>query len=609
MEQRTAPDPAIGAAPEGPVVRRGNVVLPATLLSAFCAVWIARTLVYFRGRPYLSLFDDGMISMRYARNLASGHGLVWNAGQQHVEGYTNFGWTLWMAAIHAIGLDGTGAVLAVMITAVALTVGGLWIVRAIVEEITPDPRVSAVAVCLTALAYPLAYWAVRGMEVAALATCTSLLVLGALRLRRAPADARILGWMSATTVVAILVRTDAALVCGTVWLLTSAWAPSGRPRRRAVLALGSACVATLAGNTVFRIAYYGDPLPNTYYLKLTGTPLGPRLTRGIDAAAALAVASLLPLLFFAALGLISRWREHPVGSDRVVLLVALVAVPAAYSVYVGGDAWENLQFANRYQAPSLPLLAVLAGMGLVHVLDAPERFRRLALEGLAAASAFTLVIAERAWIPTVGLQYVLAGTRELADRAVATSLAAAVLVGVAITARRDRSRATLAALVVAVALLLDGQALAAWARTTGPHVADDGTMALYGLVIRDSTTPSATVAVMWAGASPYYSGRDSIDLLGKSDVKIAHEASQPVPFYPGHTKWDYAWSIGHLRPDLVADLFRDTPAVDDQLQQWGYDNLAPKIWVRHDSTAVDRDALVAGLAANPRIGELVRRHL
>lgn len=592
-----------------PSTPRSKVVVPAGVLSAFCATWIARTVVYFHGRPYLSLFDDGMISMRYARNLAAGHGLVWNAGQRPVEGYTNFGWTLWMAAIHAVGLTGTSAVLAVMITAVALTVGGLWIVRGIVEEITPDPRISAVAVWLTTLAYPLAYWAVRGMEVAALATCTSLLVLGVLRLRRTPADPRILGWMSATTVVAILVRTDAVLVCGTVWLLASAWAPAGRPRLRTALALGSACVAALAGNTAFRNIYYGDPLPNTYYLKLTGTPLGPRLARGIDAAAALAVASLLPLLFFAALGLISRWRKQPVGSDPVLLLVALVAVPAAYSVYVGGDAWENLQFANRYQAPSLPLLAVLAGMGLVQLFDAPERFRRLTLEGLAAASVFTLVVAERAWIPTIGLQYVLPGTRELADRAVATSLAATVLVGVAIMARRDRSRATFPALVVAVALLLDGQALAAWARTTGPHVADDGTMALYGLLIRDSTTPTASVAVMWAGASPYFSGRDSIDLLGKSDVKIAHEPSQPVPFYPGHTKWDYAWSIGHLRPDLVADLFRDTPAVDDQLRQWGYDNLAPRIWVRHDSAAVDREALLAGLAANPRIGELVRRHL
>ena len=43
-----------------------------------------------------------MISLTYGRNLARGNGLVWNAGGERVEGYTNFLWTLWMAAIHAV---------------------------------------------------------------------------------------------------------------------------------------------------------------------------------------------------------------------------------------------------------------------------------------------------------------------------------------------------------------------------------------------------------------------------------------------------------------------------------------------------------------------------
>jgi hypothetical protein len=38
--------------------------------------------------------DDAFISFRYARNLASGDGLVWNPGTMPVEGYTNFLWVL-----------------------------------------------------------------------------------------------------------------------------------------------------------------------------------------------------------------------------------------------------------------------------------------------------------------------------------------------------------------------------------------------------------------------------------------------------------------------------------------------------------------------------------
>ena len=34
--------------------------------------------------------DDSLITLRYARHLASGHGIVWNVGEDPVEGYTNF---------------------------------------------------------------------------------------------------------------------------------------------------------------------------------------------------------------------------------------------------------------------------------------------------------------------------------------------------------------------------------------------------------------------------------------------------------------------------------------------------------------------------------------
>ncbi len=53
------------------------------------------------GIRYWWLGDDAMISMRYAHNLSSGHGLVWNPGER-VEGYTNFLWTITMAVVHLL---------------------------------------------------------------------------------------------------------------------------------------------------------------------------------------------------------------------------------------------------------------------------------------------------------------------------------------------------------------------------------------------------------------------------------------------------------------------------------------------------------------------------
>ena len=55
------------------------------------------------GSRYFVLPDDGMISMRFARNLASGLGLVWNKGER-VQGFTNPAWTLIMALVHWVGV-------------------------------------------------------------------------------------------------------------------------------------------------------------------------------------------------------------------------------------------------------------------------------------------------------------------------------------------------------------------------------------------------------------------------------------------------------------------------------------------------------------------------
>jgi hypothetical protein len=118
------------------------------------------------------------------------------------------------------------------------------------------------------------------------------------------------------------------------------------------------------------------------------------------------------------------------------------------------------------------------------------------------------------------------------------------------------------------------------------------------------TDPRAVIAVLGAGSSQYVSERPMIDLLGKSDRHVAHEPS-PVPwFLPGHNKWDVDYSIGELRPDVVAQ----GPATDGQLRGWGYVPMrlkggtftdaidhegGPVIYVQPHSRHVHFDRLVA----------------
>src|SRR5688572_3532802 len=97
--------------------RRAAPMAAAYALSLVPATYIARFGSWTGpdGGRHWSLFDDAMISMSYARTFASGDGLVWFRGAPKVEGITNLGWTLVMALVHALGLTGDSAVVALKV--------------------------------------------------------------------------------------------------------------------------------------------------------------------------------------------------------------------------------------------------------------------------------------------------------------------------------------------------------------------------------------------------------------------------------------------------------------------------------------------------------------
>jgi hypothetical protein len=93
-----------------------------------------------------------------------------------------------------------------------------------------------------------------------------------------------------------------------------------------------------------------------------------------------------------------------------------------------------------------------------------------------------------------------------------------------------------------------------------------------------------------ATAVPYFAHRPAIDLLGKNDRRIARLPGRHS-LVPGHDKWDYGYSIGELRPDVVVGLWR--PAASDfaLLDSLRYQRLPNDIYVRGDTPLVDRAAL------------------
>ena len=506
---------------------------------AYACLFIYRTSFVVSGERYFSLFDDAMISMRYGRNLAHGYGLVWNPGGERVEGYTNPLWVLYMAAVHLLPLPPSKTSLIVQATAAVLLVANLVLVRRIALMVSNGSEAVAFGgVVLTACYLPLNNWSLQGTEVSlllpvvSLCTWLALCTLGDRKFRALPHV--VLGFST-------LIRPDmvAPLVALTAFL-----AIADADNRRRHLAWGSAAlVLFVLLQTAQRISYFGDILPNTYYLKMTGYPTLLRISRGAFVLAAF-VWKFNVLLF--ALPFVVL-RRH--GRDARLLLFMLI-VQMAYSVYVGGDAWEYWGGSNRYISIAMP--------------------------GFLVALSWSLLALARTFPPPVG-----PGSVVVANRVPGAFFALLLVCLVSINSIYGPS-ALEEALLVHPPL------------HTGPGDENHEEVE-EALALRQITTNEATIAVVRAGTIPYFADRPSIDLLGKNDRVIAHEPSRVttgrarfVDFRPGHSKFDYRYSIELLTPDIVVQLWSEREQIEPFLHRF-YTNAALRghcVYLRKASTQV-----------------------
>jgi hypothetical protein len=361
------------------------------LLLAYVAwggLYIERTSHEIEGARIFTLWDDAMISMRYARNLQVGDGLVWNPGEAPVQGFTNLGVTLVMSGVHGLPLLPRNMALPVQLIALALLAGSLVGVRRLARQLFPEaPAVAEGSAAAFALCSPVAIWGLQGSDVAFV---TLWLVAAALL---ATADTLRRPLFLGVLAGGLWIRPDSALAYP--FLLLAAHQIHGR--RTPVLIPGVVAGALgLGAYLAFGWLYYGDPLPNTYYLKATGSPRHLMLISGLEE-----LISWLPYLLipvgFAIAGAWGRARE-----PRVWLLGALFLVTQAYNTWIGGDFVFG--YGARFTVPTLPFLLILSVAGADRALsrfDAATGWRRVAAitaAGAALAWVSALPNASREWL-------------------------------------------------------------------------------------------------------------------------------------------------------------------------------------------------------------------
>lgn len=338
-------------------------VLFAVAAGTLVALWLPVILLgrsaIIEGQRYWWLGDDAMISMRYARNLAEGLGLVWNPGER-VEGYSNLLWTLWMAVVHLFPIPASGISLVLLLINLGLGVASVPLIMRLVQLLDGRVWVSVGAVLSFVLSKNIMVYATYGYETALLGF---LLLWALVRVISEAKNARPSLFTHFLIAALSLVRADAIVFSGLFYLL----ALGLNERKRMVLLYSALSFLIPAGQEVFRILYYGEILPNTAYLKTMNW--NGKYAAGLEYAASFVVRYAVPILCTAAGGLL--WKS------RARRLLSLALVPyVAYVVYVGGDAFGDY----RFFVPVIPILMILA---LVSVQDfkpaLPSNGPRLAL--------------------------------------------------------------------------------------------------------------------------------------------------------------------------------------------------------------------------------------
>jgi hypothetical protein len=379
------------------------------------------------------------------------------------------------------------------------------------------------ATIATAAYFPLNLWAMMGMESGAQALLTTLAVRFACDALDAPRPA--LRRFAVVIALALLLRMDNALLGAAI--LPALWRHGpARAHLATWLGAGAIAFAPLAAYEAFRLVYFGDPWPNTYYLKMTGLDPSIRALRGwLVAVEAFAWTAWLWLPVLAASFVAAR--RHP----AFAACAAVVALRVAYSIWIGGDAYEDAPAhgPSRFVAPVLPIAFVLAN-GLANLVARPPRLAQPAL----ALALVTLA----PFLPGPGWT----------DR-------------LALWAQLERS----------------------WHQKL--HQRTLAEMLALRTLTRDD--PATRVATMWAGMPGVYTNWELVDIYGYNERAIARgpdawgiTRATARAWMPGHNKSNLGYTIRTYRPDWFLHMFPMDPALEALLTSNGYRLESNGLWTR-----------------------------
>jgi arabinofuranosyltransferase len=463
-----------------------------------------------------AVVDDALISYRYTDRLLHGGGLTWNDGE-FVEGYSNLLWVLLVAV---------GGLLQPNLVAVGWVLGtmaNIATLASITWTFGRRPNASTTAVLggllLIACSESFAFWGIGGMETALM---SALLSWALALVYRTPPDRFGPAAVYASVLFGLLAITRPDGILFGIGVGIGELIRHGITRHtiRRAMGFAGAPLAFMGIQIAFRLAYYGSPIPNTSFAKLSFN-----FERIADGAAYLGKGALVNGALIATLvaTIIVLWRSvrwQVLRQNAVFIIPGIVWL--AYICAIGGD-W--FPFERQWQ-PAF-ICFVFATCGALSMLS-PIRPALLPLLAILVAA---LHVAAQATINPYLLEF--KQTSEFME-----------------TFRSDLRRADPSGRA-------EREFASSWVVTgrgdslRGYHREYLECLALGNLLHTAFSAERPLIAVNGAGCLPYHSKLPAIDMFGLNDAYIAHHPPPDMGHGPiGHELGDGVYVLSR-KPDLI----------------------------------------------------------
>ena len=548
------------------------------IISQISFVFFIFSLIYlgsfeFNNERGFTLFDDAMITMRYAYNFSQTGLIEWSNSSGNVEGLTNIGWMFLLSLVTRIFPLTISPLIVSLLSLIFLILGFILLTsqNSKYRELENVYKFSSFAGSISLL-----FWGVRGFEVSILFFIFCIVF----NYISSQQKSNLFTFFTLFSIFCgSFIRDDFAIIM-ILFLSIKIIFDSLNYKKffigKTILIIFGLTFLSILLKTFFRYQYFGELLPNTYFLKVYGHDKGILILRGFLTITKNIFCGVLIPPTLACFSLFFYSRKlflNVINQFRETNSISLVFAFFIYNLLTGGDAWEVTGLLNRFICISEPFILLNTFLFLKNFLELKNSFLgqdnykntffclpALIFTGFSILTSLSLSTASNLkLIDGLGTFKLNLFHTFFVFAIFLTQLLINKLLN--INSSKIFNLKLIPIFLLVYYLLTPSIALLRVYSSTKylmpilPHIRDDANNGITAFKSRELIPDGSKAVSIWAGTIPYFMPQvDFIDPLGKMDKHIARMKPRH-PFYPGHTKWDWQYTLKTYKPNYIFRIY------------------------------------------------------